>query len=72
LNATRFAKSVFFLQLATIQMLICSSASALSPHGGLTSMPEKSAVRFVKVSVVRPTSALFAALKRSLKELEVG
>jgi len=65
LNTTRFANSAFFLKLAAIQMLICSSASALSPEVGLTSMPEKSAVHFVNVSVVWPTSALFAALKRS-------
>jgi hypothetical protein len=37
----------------------------LVPDVSLTSMPEKSAVRLVKVSVVWPTSALFAALKRS-------
>jgi hypothetical protein len=65
LNATRFAKSAFFLKLAAIQMLIRSSASTLSPRGGLISMPEKNAVRFVKVSVVWPTAALFAALKQS-------
>jgi hypothetical protein len=65
LNATHFANYAFLLKLAAIQMLIRSSASALSPDVGLASMLEKSAVRFVKVSVVWPNSALFADPKRS-------